>query len=218
MKILLRTGVCWLAGFMLAGCNSLTGVSYDTIKLAISGSESVITTDLINELDQPALIVRLGDSEALLVRASRYGQTSEWQGAGQALVIRNGRLVQTAGIPDGNDVLAPLLPDDPFLGDLRAADGTEVTRLVDLPSRYLTGIPQQASYKVDGTENLEIMGQDRKLVRIEERVRMPVLNMQTTNLYWLDPANGQVVASRQQLTPELAPLFLTEVTPMGSQP
>lgn len=218
MNNLLRAGACGLAGLLLAGCSPIAATSYDTLKLAISGPESVVTTELINTLARPALIARMGNSEALLVRASRYRLTSEWHGAEQGLVTRNGRLIQTAGVPENADILAPLLPDDPFLGDLREADGVEVTRLIDLPDRYLTGLPQQANYRVGPLESLEIMGVDRQLQRIEETIRMPALSLKATNYYWLDPASGQVVASKQHLVPELPPLFLTEVAPAGSPP
>lgn len=218
MNTLLRSGVCCLAGLMLAGCNSMTATSFDTIKLAISGPEPVITTDVVNNLGRPSLIARMGQSEALLVRASQYRLVSEWHGLEQALVTQNGRLIQTAGVPEKGDLIAPLLPNDPFLGDLRQADGVEVTRLIDMPDRYLTGVPQLARYRVRTLEAIEIMGIERQLQRVEEVIRMPVLGIRETNLYWVDPDDGRVIASRQFLVPELPALFLTEVAPAGGQP
>jgi len=203
---------------MLAGCNSMTATSYQTIRLAVSGPDSVITTDAINRLDRPGLIARMGLTEALLVQAAQYGESREWHGREQAFVTRNGRLVQTAGLPEDSDILAPLLPDDPFLGDMRAAGGVAVTRLVDMPDRYLTGIPQQAEYTLGELEAVQVMGSERQLQRVEELIRMPTLGWKETNLYWLDPADGRVIASRQFLAPELPPLFLTEVQPAGSAP
>ncbi|KAA0690824.1 hypothetical protein DT594_17530 [Halopseudomonas laoshanensis] len=217
MNNLLRSGICGLAGLLLAGCNSMTATSYDTLKLAISGPESVITTDVINNLGRPAVIARLGQSEALLVRASQFDRTSEWVGLQQGLVTRNGRLVQTAGLPENSDLLAPLLADDPFLGDLRQADGLEVIRLIDMPDRYLTGVAQQARYRVGKLEAVEIMGVDQQLQRVEEVIRMPALGIKATNYYWLDPASGRVIASKQFLVPELPPLFLTEVDSAGNK-
>lgn len=218
MNNLLRFGAAGLAGLVLAGCNSLTNTSYETIRLAISGPESLITTEVVESLGRPALIAQMGNSEALLVQASQFRVTSEWHGMQQGLVTRNGRLTQTAGVAENGDLSAPLLPDDPFLGDLRNADGVEVTRLIDLPDRYLTGVPQQANYRVGKLEAIEIMGEERQLQRIEEVIRMPVLGVKEKNLYWLDPASGQVIASKQFIVPELPPLFLTEVHPAGGQP
>jgi hypothetical protein len=215
---LLRSAAGCLVGILLAGCNSMTSTSYNTLKLAIGGSASVMTTDMINQLGRPALIARMGLSEALLVRASQYQQISEWHGAEQGLVTRNGRLIQTAGLPKKADLLAPLLPNDPFLGDLREADGVAVTRMIDLPDRYLTGVPQQATYQVGKLESIEIMGVDRPLLRVEEAVRTPALALSETNIFWVDPDNGHVVASKQYLVPELPPLFLSEVYPAGAQP
>ncbi|MEH6671624.1 YjbF family lipoprotein [Halopseudomonas sp.] len=196
----------------------MTATSYDTIKLAISGPEPVITTDVVNNLGRPSLVARMAQSEALLVRASQFRLISEWHGREQALVTHNGRLIQTAGVPENGDLIAPLLPNDPFLGDLRQADGVEVTRLIDMPDRYLTGVPQQARYRVREIETIEVMGEERQLQRVEEAIRMPALGIRETNLYWVDPDTGRVIASRQFLVPELPPLFLTEVAPAGDQP
>lgn len=196
----------------------MTASSYDTIKLAISGPEPVITTDVVNNLGRPSLVARMAQSEALLVRASQFKLISEWHGRDQALVTQNGRLIQTAGVPENGDLIAPLLPNDPFLGDLRQADGVEVTRLIDMPDRYLTGVPQQARYRVRELEAIKLMGEEHQLQRVEEAIRMPALGIRETNLYWVDPDTGRVIASRQFLVPELPPLFLTEVAPAGGQP
>jgi hypothetical protein len=90
--------------------------------------------------------------------------------------------------------------------------------MIDLPDRYLTGVPQQATYQVGKLESIEIMGVDRPLLRVEEVVRTPALALSETNIFWVDPDNGRVVASKQYLVPELPPLFLTEVYPAGAQP
>lgn len=218
MKFLLITGTLCLAA-ALAGCNSWTNTSYQTIKLAIGGPESVITADLINRIGQTGLVARMGQGEALLVLAARYGATSEWHGPSQFLVTHNGKLIQTVGAPDQSDLLTTLADSDPFSGDLRTVqDGREVTRSIDFPERYMTGLPQHARYTVGPVEAIEIMGQDRDLQRLEESIEMPTLDFRATNYYWIDPATGNVLASTQHLTPDQPPLYLTEVSPTGGQP
>lgn len=223
MRTLLRAGAIPLF-MLLAGCNSMTATSYDTLRVAIFGPESIVTTDYVNSLEVPALVVQLGQTEALLVQAASTQGLSEWHGLEQMLVTHNGRLVQSAGLPLQADVITALLPDDPFLNDLRQMPTRSVTRLVDMPMRNLHSLPQHAEYRMGPLQAIEIMGSRRMLQRIDESVNMPGLGLRATNYFWIEPETGKVVASKQHLDPELPPLFLTEVRPQrtlpasGSQP
>lgn len=209
---LIRAGaLCVVCGW-LAACNSASVDSYQTLKLAVAGPPPLVTAGYVRALERPALLARLGQSEALLVMGSANGGFVEWQGLSQALVTHHGRLVQSAGLPDQADIIAPLATDDPFRGDLRALqDGLEITRQFDLPGRFLTGIPQHARYTTGPVQQRLIMGEQRMLQRIDEAVSVPALNFRTTNHYWIDPASGRVLISRQQLAPDLPVLELTEL-------
>lgn len=218
MNNLAHAGALCLAALLLAGCNSTTGTAYRTISLAISGPESIITPEQVNRLGRPGLLANFGVSETLLVQAGRSGSFAEWHGPEQMLVTHNGRLVQTAGIPEQGDVLAPLLRDDPFLGDLRTlTDGQEVTRLVDMPVRFLSNLPQHARYRFGPVEAVDIMGVEHQLQRIDEALSMPSIGFKTTNYYWIDPDNGAVLASAQHLAEDLPVLYLTELLPVNAE-
>ena len=215
MNNLTRLGACCLAAIMLPGCGSLMNDSYDTIKLAISGPEPLVTTEYVNNLGRPGMVVRLVQSEALLVRAAAYGDVAEWHGLEQMLVTHNGRVIQGAGLPEASNLLAPLAANDPFNGDLRDIGQQEVVRLVDYPQRFMTGIPQIATYELGRLETIEVMGRELQLQRLDEYISMPAIDFATTNTYWFDPATGKVIASNQQLAPGLPPMSLTEVWPAG---
>lgn len=219
MKIPLRAGLSAAAAVLLSGCTSVASTSYETLRLAITGPESVITADYVNSLDRPALSARLKQSEALLILASRNEGIDEWHGRSQALVTHNGRLTQTAGLPDEADIIAPLAPSDPFLQDLRSVtEDTEVTRLVDFPGRYLTGVAQTARYRKGPLEILDIMGEQRSLQRMDEMISMPAISFSATNHYWLDPDTGKVLASAQHLAPGLPAVHLVELDQTAVQP
>ena len=202
MNNLPYAGALCVIALVLAGCNSSTSTAYRTLSLAISGPESSISAEQVNRLGRP----------------NRAGTWAEWHGPQQMLVTRNGRLVQTAGIPDKGDVLAPLLPDDPFLGDLRSLNGQEITRNIDMPARFLTNIPQHARYRTGPMEMIEIMGVERELQRVDEAITMPSIGFSTINYYWVDPATGTVLASAQHLADDLPVLYLTEVVPSTVEP
>ncbi|MEH6388814.1 MAG: YjbF family lipoprotein [Pseudomonas profundi] len=219
MDTLLRAGLLAFVAVLLNGCSSLAATSYETIRLAIAGPDSVITTDYVNSLDRPALSARLKQSEALLILASGTDGIAEWHGLSQALVTQNGRVIQSAGLPEQADVIAPLLPDDPFLRDLRTLEtDLEVTRQVDLPARYLTGVPQRAQYRTGPLETRQIMGVERELLRLDETISMRTIGFKAVNHYWLDQASGKVVASTQHLAPDLPALHLVELHQTVKQP
>ncbi|SDR99242.1 Group 4 capsule polysaccharide lipoprotein gfcB, YjbF [Halopseudomonas xinjiangensis] len=219
MNTLSRAAACCAASLWLAGCSSLGTTSYETIRIAVLGPQAQITTEHVNQLTVPALVARLGQSEALLLLASRQQAVAEWHGVDQHLVTCNGKLMHSAGLPAEADVLVALAENDPFLGDLRnLVDGLIVTRLVDYPARYLTGVPQHATYSLGPSETLEIMGQQVELQRVDEAVSMPALGFKADNRYWYDPADGRVIASAQHVAPGLPELFLTEAIPAGAQP
>ena len=219
MNLLLRAAACCAASLWLAGCAPFSSASYQTLRLAVLGPPSQVTTDYVNTLHRPALVVRLNQSEALLLLASRRDTQAEWHGVEQHLVTRNGKLVHTAGLPLEADLIVALGADDPFAGDLRRlADGTTVTRLVDYPARYLTSVPQHARYTLGPSEAMTIMGQSVELQRVDEAVSMPALGFTASNRYWFDPASGRVLASAQQIAPGLPELFLTEAVPAGVAP
>ncbi|WP_150278572.1 YjbF family lipoprotein [Halopseudomonas salina] len=191
--------------------------SYESIKLAVSGPEPLVTAEYVNTLDRPGLVVQLVQSEALLIRAAESQGTAEWHGLEQMLVTQNGRVIQAAGLPDGSDVLAPMMAADPFRGDLRTIGQVEVVRTVDYPDRFLTGIPQIASYELGPEEAIQVMGREIQLQRLDENISMPALDFTATNYYWFDPATGKVIASVQHVAPGLPPMRLTEVRPAGFQ-
>lgn len=208
-----------LLGMVMAGtsaCNSFSGDALDTMGLAISGPEPVITVDKVNALNGPALAARMGAAEAMLVSTGTGIGLVEWYGNTEMLLTQHGRVIKTAGLPA--DFTAPLVSGDPFqTGLLDVADGTEVLRLVDYPARYLTGLRQLARYKRGPLETVEYMGRGLELQRVDEHIRMPELDFKATNHYWVDPATGLVRRSTQHIAPDLPPLQLTLLKTAGGQ-
>lgn len=217
MKTFLRTVVLGMAMAGMTGCNSLSGDALQTMKLAISGPESPITVDKVHAVNGPALAVRLGAAEAMLVSNGTGTGLVEWYGNTEMLLTQHGRVTRTAGLPA--DVIAPLVAGDPFnAGLLNVADGTEVVRLVDYPAQYQTGLRQYARYTRGPVETIEYMGQRHQLQRVDEHIRMPELGFKATNHYWLEPDTGLVRRSIQYFTPDLPPLRLTLLKTAGGQP
>ncbi|WP_193075248.1 YjbF family lipoprotein [Pseudomonas sp. FME51] len=217
MKTILRTVVLGMAMAGVTGCNSLSGDALQTMKLAISGPESPVTIERVNAVNGPALSARLGAAEAMLVSNGAATGLVEWYGITEMLLTQHGRVIQSAGLP--SDFIAPLVAGDPFNeGLLNVTDGFEITRQVDYPAQYLTGLRQHARYKRGPVEAVEYMGQRHMLQRVDEHIRMPELGFKATNHYWLEPDTGLVRRSTQYIAPDLPPLHLTLLKTTGGQP
>ena len=217
MKRRMRIAAVSLLAAGLTGCSGLQKSSLETLNLAISGVEPTITAAMINARRGPALLVRFGQADALMVAHSVQGDYVQWRGLGEHLVTDHGRLVSSAGLP--TDIVIPLLADDPFVAGLhRVPDGLEINREFDYPARYQTGLTQTARYQRGELEPVEIMGQVHQLQRIDEHIVIPALGFQAQNRYWVEPQSGLILDSVQYLAPELPPLRLTLVRPYGRQP
>lgn len=210
MKTFLFRAALGSAIIGLAGCNSLTGDGLETIRLAISGPASQLSTEQVNAVDGPVLLVELGVAEAMLVSSGASAGRVEWYGVTEMLLTHGGRVVQSAGLP--TDLIAPLAANDPFVRGLHTlTDSAELTRLVDYPALYQTGLRQQARYRVGRLESVTYMGASHQLLRVDEMIHMPELGFRATNKYWVEPDTGLVRHSVQHIAPDLPPLRLTLV-------
>ena len=211
MKTFLHGVALGMAVIGLAGCNSLTGDAVDTLRIAVTGPEPVATVERVNAVDAPVLLAELGVAEAMLVSPAQQATgVVEWHGVTEMLLTHEGRVTQSAGL--SADVIAPLLPDDPLVVGLHTlADGHAVTRLVDYPALYQTGLRQQAQYQRRKVESITFMGAKHDLLRVDEKIHMPELGFKATNKYWVEPDTGLVRYSEQYLAPDMPPLRLTLV-------
>ena len=210
MKTFLHRVALGVAVIGLAGCNSLSGDAFDTLKIAISGPDPVVSAERVNAVNAPVLLAELGVAEAMLVSTGGASGVVEWHGLTEMLLTHEGRVIQSAGL--SADLIAPLLPDDPFvLGLHTLADGHAVTRLVDYPALYQTGLRQQAQYQRRKVESITFMGSSHQLLRVDEQIQMPELGFKATNKYWVEPDTGLVRYSEQHIAPDMPPLRLTLV-------
>lgn len=217
MKTFLHRVALGLAVIGLAGCNSLSGDAIDTIRLAVSGPESVVSVERVNAVNGPVLLAELGVAEGMFVSPGRATGLVEWHGVTEMLLTHKGRIVKTAGLTA--DITAPLLTvDDPFVLGLHVIpDGLEVARLVDYPALHQSGLRQYARYQRGKVEPITFMGASHSLLRVNEMIRMPELGFKATNQYWVEPDTGLVRYSVQHISPDLPPLRLTLVKTEGSQ-
>ena len=219
MNLLIRGGLLALAALCLPACNSVTADSIETFNRALSGKVNEIPVAQIRAVTADSLLIKAAGAEALYVKLSSDGRRVNWYGLTEEVQTSHGRITQLLGFK--NDALIPLVADDPFAtGLMQVTDGTQVLRYVDYPLSYQTGLEQYATYYRGPVENVQILDRVESHQRIDEVIRMPQLNYEAINYYWLDVQSGHVRRSIQHLSPEMPALdiTLTRLPPAGDAP
>lgn len=203
----------------LSACNSLMQASLDTLSASLSGPVSLdVTRDQVDTVPYYQIEVTTEYGSAVMALVRVKGDLQYWRASSnQLLLLQDGVVVRTLGFP--NDLLGThLATDSPFRSGLqRIADEQISQRWVDLSPNYQLGIPLDGNLRRTGTETVSILGQEHSLLRIDEQIRAPVAGMSGTNSYWVDPSDGFVMQSRQQVTPSLH-VTLTQLRPYKGQP
>lgn len=203
MTLSLRTGALLLAVLPLVGCNSLTATSVESLALLMDSDRNSISLERTNDARADTLLIKLDSAQALFEAPPGSRGRIWWYGPAQQLETYNGRITQLVGLE--TDVMTQPVDADPLTaGLLQVADGTQVTRSVDLPLTYQSGLQQIATYYRGPLEQIDFPGDLTLYQRIDEQVWMPQLKFRALNHYWIDPQTGSVRRSIQHPAPSLA--------------
>lgn len=203
----------------LAACNPLMQASLNTLGASFGSPAPLeLTRGQVNALPYYQIEVTTEYGSAVMALVRVQGDLQYWQASShQFLLLRDGVVVRTLGFPE--DLLgARLSPDAPFHGGLqKVADDQPSQRWVDLGPGYQRDVPLSGSFHPVGMETVRILDQYHALLRVDETLRSPLKNLSATNSYWVDPSDGFVLQSRQQVTPSLS-VTLTQLRPLRGQP
>jgi len=150
---------------------------------------------------------------AVLILGNLDGPRQDWYGQhGVVVFLEHGQVVQTAGLPQNLDGLHQA-PDNPFARGLQHVSAPlDYTRTEDWSPGYRYGVPVHVHLAPAGTARLTILGQVHEVLRVDEHLDAPSAGYHATNTYWVDPADGFVWKSVQQVAPGLD-ITLTQLRP-----
>jgi len=198
----------------LHGCNDLTRSSVDAMKLALHGKPTVRPSAAeVAAKPYYQLQATSPEGSAVLILGNLDGQRQAWYGAhGTVVFIEHGRVVQTAGLSQNLDGLQ-LPADDPFARGLQTLTAPVSYRLgKDWSPGYRYGVPVDATLTPVGHEQISILGTTHDVLRVDEQLSVPALHYRATNHYWVDPRDGFIWKSEQQVAPGLG-LQLVQLRP-----
>ena len=187
--------------------------AYSSIKGAIFGYEDVnITRDLVKKIPYASAKLKIGKgSSGLLILESIKGNQTTWVSADNVLIlVRDGRIIRTLGLI--NNLTSYQSVDQSFKDLLSNSDS-----LLNYYSYYsydeplLHNLRVEVSLLIKGTQDVELLGEVRSLVLVEELITSKEINWTKKNKYWVDPDTFFVWKSIQYISPKL-PKFVFEVT------
>jgi len=202
-RALLLAG-CAATGSLLVGCSSLSYSTIDTVRLAWRGSAKLApTAEQVQAKPYFQLQAITARGNAILILGNVVGSRQYWYGAdGVALVLEHGRVVQTMGLPQNLDRSRIDHGDDPFARGLQKLTApTAYERTDDWSPGYRYGVPVHAELKLSGENRVDILGVSRHVLLVTEAVSTSASRNRANNRYWVDPADGFIWVSEQEVMP-----------------
>ena len=211
--------------FLLASCLSLIGCSsipdnvagswrysFETFKSAIFGFEDFpITRELIDNIPYASIRLKIGKGPAgLLILETKERKKNTWLSADQVTIVeREGKIIRTLGLTNNLTSIRPQSvnhvelvknKDSPIYKSFISLDNPEVFEL-ELKVKVLN----------KGLEEIEIVDKKHSLIHFIEEKENRYLRWKSKDHYWVDPEDGFVWKSIQNIAPNIPPILI-EVT------
>jgi hypothetical protein len=212
----LKVGVCLTAALLLCGCNPLMTASVRNLKSALLGPDDLdVTAAQVAEVKYPQIKLTTPSGSGVLALVREREDLQFWVASGkQVLLLRDGLAVRTIGLGVEGDLDGTRLADDaPFKQGLhRVADGFTSRRWIDLYKGQEVGLIVNSRFVRRSTQTLDILDKEYTVLRVDEQIDVPAIGLRATNHYWVDPVDGFIVQSEQQLTSQLR-VRIVQLTP-----
>ena len=210
----LRLAALSAASLLVTACNPLMTASMDTLKAAFEGPEPLeLTREQVDATPYYQITIAAPTGEAVMALVRLQDGVGFWMASSrQILMLEDGLAIRSVGFNDNLDG-THFEGESPFKTGLhRIADVLQTRRQVDFTDGYRMGVILTSRFEKKGLETVRILDRDVELLRVDEEIAMDGLGFTARNQYWVDPADGFIMASVQHLTPEL-PLRIVQVRP-----
>ncbi|WP_064117885.1 YjbF family lipoprotein [Pseudomonas fluorescens] len=213
---ILKVGLCLMAASLLCGCNPLMSASLNNLKAAVVGPDEVdVSAAEVAGVNYPQLKLTTPSGSGVLALVREREDLQFWVASGkQVLLLRNGLAVRSIGLGLEGDLDGTRLADDsPFKQGLHhVADGFTTRRWIDLYKGQEVGVIVNSRFSRRSEQTLQILDKEYTVLRVDEQIEAPAIGLSATNRYWVDPRDGFILQSEQQLTTQLRVKFV-QLTP-----
>ncbi|MGF6667390.1 YjbF family lipoprotein [Pseudomonas monsensis] len=213
---ILKVGLCLMATSLLCGCNPLMSASLNNLKAAVVGPDEVdVSAAEVAGVNYPQLKLTTPSGSGVLALVREREDLQFWVASGkQVLLLRNGLAVRSIGLGLEGDLDGTRLADDsPFKQGLHhVADGFTTRRWIDLYKGQEVGVIVNSRFSRRSEQTLQILDKEYTVLRVDEQIDAPAIGLRATNRYWVDPRDGFILQSEQQLTSQLR-VKVVQLTP-----
>lgn len=207
--------------FVFSACASMNSerlapsfnTAFDAIKGALIGyPDPEFTREIINNIPYASAILKIGKgSNGLIILESVSDTKYTWVSQDQVFVVtQNGRIIKTNGLL--NNLTNLTLPDFKFKDLLNNPTGSvNYFSYYSYDKPFLSDLRVSVTLVNKGYQKVEILGQSRNLLLLEESISNKQIRWEKKNLFWVDPSDHYVWKSIQHISPKLPP-FILQVT------
>lgn len=204
---------------LLSACNNVGRNYIETVRTLVAERADVELAEAqADALGFPATYLRIDDGpQVLAVLALSEGGEFKWITSDRNLVtFRGGRLTGVIG-PGFGPLYTSNAERDPLRDPRSIGPSTRWTRQMDwqVGDDVLANYTVESTYSVDTNARKVIGHTERTLTRVRETSRVVQTGVEYTDEFWVDPADGAVLASRQHALPAMVPI---EITSLASSP
>ena len=204
--------------FLIISCAQNPNIipsSYSTMFNSLSNSlfneQDGISPEVIANIPYASSLINFNkSSKSLIILQSKNSDVYTWVSSDKRVFFtENGRIVGTVGLP--NDLYKIKRPEISFSQILNGTSLTNYIAYYSFRKPELNNLRVEITIDVLGEDKIQLLGQERNLILVEERLVSKKINWKTINRYWVDPENYFVYKSQQSISPKL-PVLTFQVT------
>ena len=206
---------------LLPSCVSITGeklapsytYAYKVIKNALIGYPDLnITREIVENIPYASGLLKIGKgTQGLVILESIEHNNYLWVSKDKVYIVtKDGRIERSLGLLNNLTKISSI--DQSFKDVLTKPNPvTEYYSYYSFEEPLLFDLKVTISIKNKGIQEIEILGEKKKLVLIEESISSELIGWKENNKFWVDPNDYFVWKSEQNISPKL-PKFIFQVT------
>ena len=187
--------------------------AFKVIKNALFGYPDLnISREIVENIPYASGLLKIGKgTQGLVILESIEKNNYLWVSKDKVFIVtKDGRIERSIGLQNN---LTKILSIDQSFKDLLTKPNliTEYYSYYSFEDPLLFDLKVAISIENKGIHEIEILGERRKLVLIEESISSELIGWKEKNKFWVDPNNYFVWKSEQNISPKL-PKFIFQVT------
>ena len=187
--------------------------AYKAVKNAVFGYPDLnITREVIKNIPYASALLKVGKgSEGLVILESIQNNNYLWVSRdNEYILIKDGRIQRSIGLFNN---LTNITSIDQTFEDLLTQSNpvTEYSSYYSFEKPTLFDLKVSVSIENKGIQEIEILGEKRNLILIEETISSELIGWKEKNKFWVDPEDYFVWKSIQNISPKL-PTFTFQIT------